>query len=407
MREHPTRPPRGRSSPRSRKITAVLAALALVLGGGAIATAANGELGTGSLVGAWEGDHRKDKDKGKHKDRGNPEEGAEEGTEENPEEGAEEAPEDGDEHGGHGDGEHEDELVIGPFPEDFADIEEAPLRDTGPGFGEAASTGTFTVDCGRNENGLFNSENVIVAPGIEHGAQHTHDYVGNQDVQRFTEDVGTNNQILLQGETTCPDGDRSMHFWPVLRDTTGEGEDADQSGGGLDGNLGAILTPSQVRIEFVGNPQGPVAAMPEFLQIFTGNARAATAEGVNANAQWTCTGFEDRAFGDRYPLCPEGSDVVRILEFPSCWNGRDFESEDNRSHIVFPEDDGSCAEGFTAVPRLIHTLVYEVPDGPNFALDGFPEQRRAPITDHSDHINVMPADLMGRMVECINSGQDC
>lgn len=404
MREHPARPSRGRSSPRSRKITAVLAALALVLGGGAIATAANGELVTGNLVGASEGDHRKDK--GKDKNRGNPEEGAEEA----PEEGAEEPPEGGDDQDGdhdHGAGEHDDELVIGPFPEDFADIGEAPLRDTGPEFGEAASTGTFTIDCGRNENGVFNSENVIVAPGVEHGAQHTHDYVGNQDVQRFTEDVDANNQILLQGETTCPDEDRSMHFWPVLRDTTGEGADADQPGGGLDGNLGSILLPAEARIEFVGNPQGPVSAMPEFLQLFTGNARAATAEGVNANAQWTCTGFEDRAFGDRYPLCPEGSDVMRVLEFPSCWNGRDFESEDNRSHIVFPEEDGTCADGFTAVPRLSHTLVYEVPEGPNFALDGFPEQRRNPITDHSDHINVMPAELMDRMVDCLNSGQDC
>lgn len=402
MREHPTRPSRGRSSPRSRKITAALAALALVIGGGAVATAANGDLVTGTLVGASEGDHRKDK--GKDKNRGNPEEGAEEA----PEEDAEEAPEDGgDQDGGDDHGDHEDELVIGPFTEDFADIEEAPLRTDGPEPGEAASTGTFTVDCGRNEDGVYNSENVIVAPGVEHGAQHTHDYVGNQDVQRFTEDVDANNQILLQGETTCPDDDRSMHFWPVLRDTTGEGEDADQPGGGLDGNLGSILLPSEVRIEFLGNAQGPVSAMPEFLQLFTGNARAATAEGVNANAQWTCTGFEERAFADRYPLCPEDSDVMRVLEFPSCWNGRDFESEDNRSHIVFPEEDGSCAEGFTAVPRLSHTLVYEVPDGPNFALDGFPEQRRNPITDHSDHINVMPAELMERMVECINSDQDC
>ncbi|MCY9785973.1 DUF1996 domain-containing protein [Nocardiopsis sp. EMB25] len=295
----------------------------------------------------------------------------------------------------------------GPFAEDFAPIGQAPPREGDPEPGPDASTGRFTVDCGVNENGLRNSENVIVAPGVPNGAQHTHDYVGNQDVDRFTDDVGVNNAILARGETTCAGGDRSMHYWPVLRDTTVPGDDADRPGGGLDGNVGRILTPSSVTIEFLGNARGPVVAMPEFLQIITGNARAATQEGENANARWTCTGFGDRAFTDRYPLCPEGSDVVRVFDFPSCWDGEGVESADNRSHIVFPEEDGGCPDGFTAVPRLRQTLVYEVPDGPNFAVDGFPEERHDPITDHSDHINVMPRELMADVVDCLNGGLDC
>ncbi|MFE3459906.1 DUF1996 domain-containing protein [Nocardiopsis aegyptia] len=295
----------------------------------------------------------------------------------------------------------------GPRPEDFADIGQAPPREDAPEPGRDASTGSFTIDCGTNENGLFNSENVIVAPGVPNGAQHTHDYVGNQDVGRFTDDVAANNRILAGGDTTCADGDRSMHYWPVLRDLTAEGGDADLPGGGLDGNVGHILTPSSAAIEFLGHGQGPVTAMPEFLQIITGNAKAATQDGANANAQWTCTGFEDRAFPDRYPLCPEGSDVVRVFDFPNCWDGRNTESEDNRSHIVFAEEDGRCPDGFTAVPRLRQTLVYDVPDGESFAVDGFPEEGHAPITDHSDHINVMPRELMDEVVDCVNSGRDC
>ncbi|MEV2274405.1 DUF1996 domain-containing protein [Nocardiopsis sp. NPDC049922] len=295
----------------------------------------------------------------------------------------------------------------GPFEEDFADIRQAPPRERDPAPGRFASTGGFTVDCGVNANGLRNSENVIVAPGVPNGAQHTHDYVGNQDVNRFTDDVAVNNAILARGDTTCAGGDRSMHYWPVLRDTTGEDDDADRPGGGLDGNVGRILVPSSVTVEFLGNARGPVVGMPGFLQIITGSARAGTQNGANANAQWTCTGFEDRAFPDRYPLCPEGSDVVRVFDFPSCWDGQNIESEDNRSHIVFPEEDGGCPDGFTAVPRLRHTLVYQVPDGPNFAVDGFPEERHDPITDHSDHINVMPRELMADVVDCLNDGREC
>ncbi|GAB3724078.1 DUF1996 domain-containing protein [Nocardiopsis nanhaiensis] len=396
-RPRPDRPHRGRG--RTLAVPAALAVLTLLMGGLALATASGGEPGPGLLVG-----HSGPKDPG--------DEAPEEGDGEDREGGQEDGQEgDHGDHGGdHGDGDHGDhgdEPITGPDPEDFAPIDEAPERRADPAPGPDASTGTVSIDCGTNENGVFNSENVIVAPGVEHGAQHTHDYVGNQDVQRFTEDVDTNNAILAEGDTTCPGEDRSMHFWPVLRDVTGESDDAELPGGGLDGNLGSILTPAEARIEFFGNPEGPVSAMPDFLQIFTGNAQAATSEGVNANAQWSCTGFEDQAFPDRYPLCPEGSDVVRILDFPGCWNGRDIESEDNRSHTAFAEEDGTCPDGFTAVPQLRHTLVYDVPEGPNFALDSFPEQGRAPITDHSDHINVMPPELMDQTVECINGGRDC
>ncbi|WP_306369467.1 DUF1996 domain-containing protein [Nocardiopsis sp. CC223A] len=383
--------------PRKRirvRLPALVATAVLVLGGLALTATAAGPPQEGTLVGSswWWG--RDDGGHGGHHRGGRP---TTEPTD--PDNGGD---------GGHGDhGGHGDDPVTGPDPSLFAPIEEAPPLPAGPGPDGNASTGTFTTDCGVNDIGVRNSENVIVAPGVAHGAQHTHDYVGNTDVQRFTEDVDANNAILAAGDTTCPDGDRSMHYWPVLRDLTGEGEDADLSGGGLDGNVGRIIVPSAVTIEFLGNARGPVTAMPEFLQIITGNARAVTAEGVNANARWTCTGFEDRAFPDRYPLCPEGSDVVRVLEFPGCWNGTDATSEDKRSHIVFAQEDGSCPDGFTAVPRLRHTLVYEVPEGPEFALDGFPDQGRHPITDHSDHINVMPDELMAEVVECINGGLDC
>ncbi|MDA2805234.1 DUF1996 domain-containing protein [Nocardiopsis suaedae] len=318
------------------------------------------------------------------------------------------APEDtGGGYGGEGDG--DDPPGPGPGPEDFVDIRDVPPAPPGPQPGDAGGAdGVYRAECGRNENGLFNSENVIVAPGVPNGAQHTHDYVGNQDINRFTDDVEANNAILAQGDTSCADGDRSMHYWPVLRDITQEGADAGAPGGGLDGNVGRILTPRSAAIEFRGNAVDEVVPMPRFLQAITGNARAATSGGENANAQWTCTGFEDRISTDRYPLCPDGSDVTRIMDFPSCWDGRNTESEDNRSHIVFPDPEtGACPGGTRPVPQLRQTLVYEVPEGPAFAVDGFPEEGHAAVTDHSDFINVMPDGLMDKAVACINSGRAC
>ncbi len=89
-----------------------------------------------------------------------------------------------------------------------------------------ATTGTFTVDCGRNENGHFNPDNFIAQPGVRNGAQHLHDYVGN-----LTTDADSTNESLLEGDTTCGNGDKSTYFWPVIRiDRDNEGGQPGQPG---------------------------------------------------------------------------------------------------------------------------------------------------------------------------------
>ncbi|CAG8025670.1 unnamed protein product [Penicillium nalgiovense] len=62
----------------------------------------------------------------------------------------------------------------------------------------------------------------------------------------------------------------------------------------------------------------------------------------------------DKAFLDKH--CTDG---VRIeLMFPSCWNGKDADSPDHKSHVAYPSlvMDGTCPEGFET--RLV-SLFYE------------------------------------------------
>ncbi|WP_219911944.1 DUF1996 domain-containing protein [Nonomuraea fuscirosea] len=287
----------------------------------------------------------------------------------------------------------------GPVPEDFVDIRSVRPNVNVPRTQRNGSRGTFSVDCGRNEGRIFNSDNVIVAPGVSNGAQHTHDYVGNES----TNNQSTNESLLAAG-TTCRNGDKSTHYWPVVRALGQEEFDANQRGGGLDLNVGKILTPAQVQITFKGNPTAKVVPAPQFLRIITGNARVG---GADPNAGWTCTGFENRQLTDKYPLCPRGSRLVRVFDFQSCWDGQNIDSANHRTHVTFPQADGSCPQGFQPIPALQHRLVYNVPRGPNFAVDGFPEELHKPITDHSDFINLMNEQQMGQVVNCINSGRRC
>ncbi|MFE6284175.1 DUF1996 domain-containing protein [Streptomyces sp. NPDC057877] len=308
--------------------------------------------------------------------------------------------------------------AAGPFADDFVDIttvEPNTPPSNGNGFaanGDSGSQGSFTTVCGVNENNKFNTDNLIVAPGVDNGAHHLHDYVGNQGNDAFASD-----EDLANADTSCQNqADKSTYYWPVIRVQDGTQEfDAGELGGGLEGNVGRVVKASQAEIRFVGNQQGDVVAMPRFLRIITGAANAFTNGDANANAAWSCTGFEDRQLRDKYPICPQGSQVVRTANFQSCWDGQNIDSANHRDHVAFVQQDGSCPQGFQAIPQLQIRLVYDVPapviengqiQAP-FAVDGFPEQLHKPITDHNDFINVMDEDLMNQVVECINTGEDC
>ncbi|MCP2338477.1 DUF1996 domain-containing protein [Actinomadura rupiterrae] len=302
--------------------------------------------------------------------------------------------------GGGGDG---SQVKKGPDAGQFADIRQAPPRRQ-PQRGRRASRGSFTSPCGRNQDQHHNPDNFIVAPGVSNGAHHIHDYVGNKSTDGFSTD-----DSLAAAGTTCSNGDKSAYFWPVMRQRgrrDGSGQAAQSQ---ADGNVGRVVLPASARMQFLGNARDSVVPMPRFMRVITGDAKAATNGGANARAQWTCTGFTDRAFTDKYPLCPGGSRVTRILDFPSCWDGRNTDSANHRTHVVFPDAaSGSCPQGTKAVPQLRMTLTYDLPARPlAFAVDTFPEQGHDPVTDHADFENAMPDALMRRAASCINSGRNC
>ncbi|WP_406344884.1 DUF1996 domain-containing protein [Streptomyces sp. NBC_00648] len=292
----------------------------------------------------------------------------------------------------------------GPAKSDFVDIRSVQPNVRTPRTQRNGSTGLFTSSCGVNQNAKRNPDNVIVAPGVSNGAHHMHDYVGNQANDAFASDAD-----LANGGTSCRNqGDKSTYYWPVIRLQNGQNEnDANADGGGKDKNVGKIQTPAQVTIKFAGNPVSKVTAMPRFLRIITGDAKAFTNGNANANASWSCTGFENRQLKDKYPICPQGSKVVRTFNFQSCWDGKNTDSANHRTHVAFAGKSGACPRGFKAIPQLQQRIVYAVPPGPGFAVDSFPEQLHKPVTDHGDFINVFSDQLMRKAVTCINTGRSC
>src|SRR5262249_11369511 len=156
-----------------------------------------------------------------------------------------------------------------------------------------------------------------------------------------------------------------------------------------------------------GSPAGPVTAMPQFLRALSGDAKESTNGNANARPSWTCTGFEDR-ITNKYPICPEGSKVERIHDFPSCWDGKNIDSANHRTHIVCRDAGGNRKQGFKAVPQLRIPLVYNIPHDvqvkKQYKVDAFQQEKHNPFSDHDDFANVMSQAIMTRLVNCVNNG---
>ena len=125
---------------------------------------------------------------------------------------------------------------------------------------------------------------------------------------------------------------------------------------------------------------------------------------------WSCSGFADR-LSDKYPICPAGSKVQRVQDFPGCWNGADVDSDNHRAHLAFADRAGACPRGFRAIPQLRITISYAIPravqEKGQYALDSFPEENDNPFSDHNDFINVNSDRQMAKIATCVNQGRRC
>ena len=284
----------------------------------------------------------------------------------------------------------DDSAVDDPGAVDLADKENPE--------GGQFSAGTYSVRCSLSNH--RNSDNPLLAPGKVNGAQHAHDYAGNNSAN-----ASSDTDTLEQSTTTCTNGDQSPVFWPVLRNLNGVGDDVGEDGGSLDGNVGSIIEPTTIDLTFHGHGSRPVEPMPLTMVLNDGAAKSATENGKGANAKYTCSG--SRQLTDLYPLCPAGSQMQRVFDFPSCWNGRDTDSADHISHIVFPDPDGNCEADEVPVPALRLTLSYPAVQSQTFAIDSFPQEQHNPITDHALMEYLSSERRAAAGAACINSGQRC
>ena len=225
----------------------------------------------------------------------------------------------------------------------------------------------------------------IVFPKLA-GVSHMHSFFGN---------VSTNAQSdinsLSKATSTCsPKVDLSSYWVPTLL---------------VDGKP---VEPTGTTFYYLGEGVRPdvtarIQPLPYGLRVVAGNAKA-TAPDTSTMSRWSCLHAGHVGASKDFVNCPAGTMMESYLDFPQCWNGKDLDSADHKSHMSYPVDGGCPATHPVPVPKLRQVLRYPVSGDPaRFKLSSGPG-----YTMHGDFFNAWPqAEMARRVRDCINPVIKC
>lgn len=224
----------------------------------------------------------------------------------------------------------------------------------------------------------------IVFPGLP-GASHMHSFFGNE-----TTNAMTNLTSLQAGQSSCnPSIDISSYWVPTLY------------------NGDTPVEPTGTTFYYLGEGVRPdvtarIQPFPLGLRVVAGNARA-TGPG-DSIARWSCLHAGQVGSSANFVNCPAGTMLESYLDFPQCWNGRDLDSADHKSHMAYPVNQDCPASHPVPVPKLRQVLRYPVNGDPA----AFRLASGAGYTMHGDFFNAWPVEELARRVrDCINPIVKC
>jgi hypothetical protein len=221
----------------------------------------------------------------------------------------------------------------------------------------------------------------IVFPG-KPGASHDHTFVGNQTTDAFSS-FGS----LRSSGTTCRRAADTAAYWmPTLY----EGKTA--------------VLPIGATIYYRRATLAEVRTFPNGLRMIAGDSKAMTPQSPRVT-YWNCGVAAGVPPSSSVPTCPDvrGSFLRLHVRFPSCWDGKDLDSADHKSHMAYAVR-GACPAGYsTAAPAI--ELIYRYPTlgGPNVSLSSMGQ-----FSAHADFFNAWNPGTLKRLVDgCLNALVHC
>lgn len=259
-----------------------------------------------------------------------------------------------------------------------------PLPPAPPGADTTVTHHEFQANCTPDHTA---NDDPIVFPG-KAGASHNHTFMGNKSTNAYT----TAESLGGTTTTSCTvPQDRSGYWFPTLL-----------RGGNqvVASNLQTIYYKSGI-LDYK-----KVQPFPAGLRFLVGSMMATQDEFKNAPG--AVEGFECGDSTKNWDIptatCPAGSNLNVRYQAPSCWNGKDLDSADHKSHMAYPVN-GECPPSHPVpVPMIEMKLSWPV-DG-NLSNVSFASGRG--YSFHYDFFNGWDPTVLQALVEhCINGGLQC
>jgi hypothetical protein len=244
--------------------------------------------------------------------------------------------------------------------------------------------GAFRVSCDFSH--MLNDD-PIVFPG-QQGKAHLHTFFGNTGVNY----ASTSESVRTTGNSTCNGGimNRSAYWVPSMIDTAS----------------GAPLKPRNALMYY---KHGVVIEIPRGLRMIAGSMAST---GPQAHEWFEC----NEQYASRKPnlvSCGKGGLVSVSVTFPECWNGKDLDSTDHKSHMAYSTNGVCPATHPKKIPTLSILTYYPVNTDAGtskwrLSSDMYPTSSPAGYSSHADFMMGWDEAVHKTFVtKCINAAKDC
>lgn len=252
----------------------------------------------------------------------------------------------------------------------------------------------------------MNFDDPLIFPG-QVGRSHLHTFFGNTAITANSNTAS----IAGSGNSTCAGGilNRSAYWVPSVIDT----------------RTGRPVAPDSMVVYYKANggTHSQVQPMPAGLRMISGDPAAQNAQQnpLDGNFDWFC---EDGLQGNgptiparcsaSTPWRPGGPGDLRLsVVFQRCWDGRNLDSPDHRSHMAFSPN-GSCPSSHPVLlPEItvnVHWPVATANETQYWRLssDNYVNTIPGGYSSHSDWWNGWDQTIVDRWVtNCLRAGLDC
>jgi hypothetical protein len=148
-----------------------------------------------------------------------------------------------------------------------------------------------------------------------------------------------------------------------------------------------------------------VRSFPQGLRMIAGDAKA---QGPQNHVRWTCGSTNSKSIPTN---CAPGDTLVMSLDFPQCWDGRNLDSADHKSHMAYPNN-GCPSSHPVPIPVITFQVEFPVPSAGSahwrLSSDMYDPSLPGGYSVHGDWFAAWDQAIVDEFVRnCDNAAVDC